>query len=170
MKILKIRWLVDRNGGKHRKVVAIVSREIEKDALRRCLSAMQGTTDALIDVGRTAENGDENFREKIKAVENKHFDAVRLLIPVSTQSALLSFVKKRINELENICEGVFLLRELSPRTLDRIVSFGEILSTKIVSAKFDSIKVENVWKDAREIIKTDSNFGFAAVDFPETNN
>jgi aspartokinase/homoserine dehydrogenase 1 len=81
----------------------------------------------------------------------------------------LSFVKKRINELENICEGVFLLRELSPRTLDRIVSFGEILSTKIVSAKFDSIKVENVWKDAREIIKTDSNFGFAAVDFPETN-
>jgi aspartokinase/homoserine dehydrogenase 1 len=151
------------------KVVEIVKNEIEKDACVVVLSAMQGTTDALIDIGRTAENGDENFREKIKAVENKHFDAVRLLIPVSVQSALLSFVKKRINELENICEGVFLLHELSPRTLDRIVSFGEILSTKIVSAKFDSINVKNTWKDARELIKTDSNFGFAAVDFPKTN-
>lgn len=151
------------------KVVEIVKNAIEKDVCAVVLSAMQGTTDALIEAGKLAESGDENFRETIKKIETKHFEAVRALMPIEAQSGLLSLVKKQINELENIFEGVFLLRELSARTLDRIVSFGEILSTKIVSAKFDAVQIENIWKDARELIETDSNFGFAAVDFQKTN-
>ncbi len=82
---------------------------------------------------------------------------------------MADFVESNISELEKICEGVFLLRELSPRTLDRITGFGEILATKIVSAKFESIEIANIWKDSRELIKTDSNFGFVAVDFVKTN-
>ena len=169
MKVLKFGGSSVGNAESIEKVVAIVKRAIEKDSCAVVLSAMQGTTDALIAAGELAENGDENFREKIKKIETKHFAAVRELLPVQAQSGLLSFVKKRINELENICEGVFLLRELSLRTLDRITSFGEILSTKIISAKLDSLPIENVWKDSRELIKTNSNFGFAAVDFAKTN-
>jgi len=130
------------------------------------LSAMHGTTDALIEVGKTAESGDESFREKIRAIAENHLETIRALM---SENAVANFVKANIAELAQICEGVFLLRELSPRTLDRIVSFGEILSTKIVSAKFDSVSIENVWKDSRELIKTDSNFGFATVDFAKTN-
>jgi len=169
MKVLKFGGSSVGNAENIEKVVAIVSKAIEKDSCVVVLSAMQYATDALIEAGKLSEGGDESFRGKIKETAEKHYEAVRLLLPVSAQNELLSFAEERINELTNICEGVFLLRELSPRTLDRIVSFGEILSTKIVSAKFDSLGIENVWKDSREIIKTDSNFGFATVDFAKTN-
>ena len=169
MKVLKFGGSSVGNAENIEKVVEIIKNAIENKACVVVLSAMQGATDALIEAGRFAESGNVIFREKIKEFSDKHYEIVRLLLPVSVQNALSGFVKERIDELENIYEGVFLLRELSPRTLDRIVSFGEILSTKIVSAKLDSLGVENVWKDSREIIKTDSNFGFAAVDFSETN-
>lgn len=151
------------------KVIEIVKNASEKDSCAVVLSAMQGTTDALILVGKLAESGDESFRSKIQLIENKHLEAIEKLFSGDSQNNITEFVKESIQELKNICEGIFLLRELSPRTLDRIVSFGEILSTKLVSAKFDSLEIENVWVDSRQIIRTDSNFVNAAVDFIKTN-
>ncbi|MEQ1643861.1 MAG: bifunctional aspartate kinase/homoserine dehydrogenase I, partial [Pyrinomonadaceae bacterium] len=56
-----------------------------------------------------------------------------------------------------------------PKTLDRILSFGEIVSTKMVSARMIESGIDNEWKDSRLVIRTDSNHGFGAVDFAETN-
>ena len=152
------------------KVVEIIKSEIEKDSCAVVLSAMSGTTDALINIAKTAESGDESFRSTIKHLETKHLETARALLDEnSPDSGIFDFIENRFNELKKICEGVFLLRELSIRTLDRIVSFGEILSTKIISAKLSSAKIENVWKDSRQLIRTDSNFGNAAVDFEKTN-
>ncbi|MBS1797896.1 MAG: bifunctional aspartate kinase/homoserine dehydrogenase I [Acidobacteria bacterium] len=151
------------------KVIEIVGKSIADETCVVVLSAMQGTTDALIEVGKMAEKGDDGFRSKIKEIEHKHFTAVFALIPESSRDMVCDFIENRINELKNICEGVYLLRELSARTLDRIVSLGEILSTKIVAAKFSSLGVVNIWKDSRQLIRTDSNYGFAAVDFEKTN-
>ena len=78
-------------------------------------------------------------------------------------------VKKRCNEIEDICNGVFLLRELSLRTKDSIISYGEFLSTQIFAAKLKSLGIRNTWKDARELIITNSEFGMANVDFAATN-
>ena len=78
-------------------------------------------------------------------------------------------VKKRCNEIEDICNGVFLLRELSMRTKDTIISYGELLSTQIFAAKLKSLGINNTWKDARELIITNSEFGMANVDFAATN-
>ncbi|HSK71802.1 MAG TPA: hypothetical protein VK892_08920, partial [Pyrinomonadaceae bacterium] len=169
MKVLKFGGSSVANAENIEKVAAIVGKEIEKDSCVVILSAMQGMTDALIEVGKTAESGDESFRQKIDAIKERHLETIRILIPADKQGDASDFVESSINDLEKICEGVFLLRELTARTLDRIVSFGEILLTKIVSAKFDSLQIENVWKDSRELIRTDSNFGFAAVDFRATN-
>ena len=169
MKILKFGGSSVADAESFAKVVEIITKAIEKDVCIVVLSAVQGTTDTLIEIGRDAEKGDDEFREKIKLIEDKHFEIVRELIPISQHSAILSFLKKRLNELENLCEGVYMLRELTARSLDRIVSFGEILSSNILSSKLNSLEVENIWKDTREIIRTDSKFGFAAVDFPATN-
>ncbi len=169
MKVLKFGGSSVASAENIEKTVEIIKSKIEKNPCVVVLSAMQGTTDALIEVGKTAESGDESFREKISAIAEKHFEAIRDLLPESARKAIADFVGSNIVELEKICEGVFLLHELSPRTLDRITGFGEILSTKIVSAKFDSMQISNVWKDSREFIKTDSNFGFAAVNFAKTN-
>lgn len=171
MKVLKFGGSSVGSAQSIKKAVAIINSEISRSdsSCVVVLSAMQGTTDGLIEAGKLAESGDEVFRQRLKAIEDKHFEAIRELLPIGAQSGALSFIKKRLNELESICEGVFLLRELTPRSLDRIMSFGEIFSTRIVAAVFDSLKIENVWKDSRELIRTDSNFGFAAVDFQTTN-
>ncbi|HKX82839.1 MAG TPA: bifunctional aspartate kinase/homoserine dehydrogenase I [Pyrinomonadaceae bacterium] len=132
------------------------------------LSAMQGTTDSLIEVGRRAESGDEGFRDRIRALAERHFDAVDGLIHNDKES-VRGFVESSIKELERICEGVFLLRELSPRSLDNILGFGELLSTRIASHAFAELGIENEWKDSRELIRTDSSFGSASVDFITTD-
>ncbi|MBA3784470.1 MAG: bifunctional aspartate kinase/homoserine dehydrogenase I [Acidobacteria bacterium] len=170
MKVLKFGGSSVGNAENIEKVVEIVTSEIKKNSCAVVLSAMQGTTDALIETGKLAESGDEIFRQKINEIKAKHFEAIRTLFPASAQNDLLDSVEKRIGELEKICEGVFLLHELSPRTLDRIVGYGEILLTNIIAAKFDSLGIENVWKDTRELIITDSNFGFATVNFEKTNS
>ena len=169
MKVLKFGGSSVGSAENIEKVVEIVRKSIETDTCAVVLSAMQGTTDGLIDVARTAERGDDSFRPKLREIEAKHQKAARALLGENSQDGVFDFIENRINELKNICEGVYLLRELSARTLDRIVSFGEILSTKIVAAKFNSMGIENVWKDSRQLIRTDSNYGYAAVDFQKTN-
>lgn len=169
MKVLKFGGSSVGNAENIGKVIEIVKKSIEKERCIVVLSAMSGTTDGLINIAKLAENHDESFRIKIKELEEKHITAARILLGENSQDGIFDFIENRFNELRNICEGVFLLRELSPRTLDRVVSFGEILSTKIVSAKFASLGVENVWIDARQLIRTDSNFVNANVDFETTN-
>jgi bifunctional aspartokinase / homoserine dehydrogenase 1 len=169
MKVLKFCGSSVGSSAAMQKVFEIAKKAVETEKCVVVLSAMQGVTDSLIEIGNLAAKGDEGFREQIKLLETKHFTAIRELLPIANQSGVLSAVKIRLNELENLCEGIFLLQELSARTLDRIVSFGELLSSTIISAKFSAENIANVWRDTRELIKTDSNFGFAAVNFPATD-
>ncbi|RYY26362.1 MAG: bifunctional aspartate kinase/homoserine dehydrogenase I, partial [Chitinophagaceae bacterium] len=134
------------------------------------LSAFGGITDILIGAGKSAASGDETYKDKLVAVEQRHLEAVKSLLPVDKQSGVLSLVKTMCNELEDICNGVYLLGELSPRTLDRVVSYGELISSRIVAAKMAAAGISSEWKDSRELIQTNAAFGFAAVDFNATNN
>jgi bifunctional aspartokinase / homoserine dehydrogenase 1 len=169
MRVMKFGGSSVANAGNMKKVAEIV-RDASSDDLIVVLSAMQGTTDTLIEIGRTAEKGDPAFRKEIDGVRERHVDAARNLISESEVQSVLEFIGGNVEELTRICEGVFLLRELSPRSLDSILSFGELLSTRIASAAFAASGIENEWKDSRELIRTDSAFGFAAVDFAATNN
>jgi aspartokinase/homoserine dehydrogenase 1 len=94
---------------------------------------------------------------------------VKALIPAAQQSSLLSLVKKSCNEIEDICNGIFMLGELTARTKDRISSYGEWLSSQIVSAKLKADGISNEWKDARELIVTDFNYTAGEVQFDITN-
>ncbi len=150
-------------------VIDIVRESLESGPCAVVLSAMQGTTDQLIEAGRSAERGDDGYIEILSNIAEKHVVAIRKLFGDEEHSAITDFVEMTIGELENLCEGVRLVRELSPRTLDRILSFGELVSTRIVSAKLTADGIDNEWLDSRNFIKTNSNHGFAAVDFAETN-
>ena len=61
-----------------------------------------------------ASKADVSYKEKLQLIEQRHLTAVKELIPLDQQSSVLSMVKKRCNEIEDICNGIFLLRELSP--------------------------------------------------------
>ncbi len=169
MQVLKFGGTSVANAVNISKAVAIIRKAVAKGKTTVVVSALGGTTDVLIDAGKLAAAGNETYLEKLKTIENRHIQTIQELIPVSAHSAILSAIKKQLNELESVCEGVFLLRELTPRSLDRIVSFGELMSSMIVSHKLTCEKIEHVWKDSREIIFTDSNYTHAAVDFAKTD-
>ncbi|RTL58855.1 MAG: bifunctional aspartate kinase/homoserine dehydrogenase I [Sphingobacteriales bacterium] len=152
-----------------KKVMKIVSERVVNEKIILVVSALGGTTDALIACGTLAASGDEGYKENLQKIEHRHLETVKELIPVQNQSSVLSLVKKMCNEIEDICNGVFLLNELSERTKDRIVSYGELMSSQIISAAFQLNGVKNAWLDSRTVIKTNSNYSFAAVDFAVTN-
>ena len=149
--------------------ISIIKSEAAKGQVSIVLSAMQGTTDALIEAGRRAEQGDDGYIGVISQIGERHIETIKELFGNGERTEVADFVETTVKELEDLCEGVRLLRELSPKTLDRILSFGEITSTKIVSAKLTADGVANSWADSRSLIKTDSHHGSAAVVFPETN-
>lgn len=152
------------------KVVEIVSATIKKEPAVVVVSALGGVTDLLLSAATLAACGDEAYREKLTVVEQRHLDAVKQLLPVAGQSQLLSLVKKACNEIEDICNGIYLLRELTPRSKDRIASYGEWLSSQIIAARFNSAGVPAQWKDSRELIRTNSGFTAAEVDYAVTNH
>ena len=151
------------------KVVEIVSATIKKEPAVVVVSALGGVTDLLLGAATLAAAGDETYREKLTTVEQRHLDAVKQLLPVAGQSQLLSLVKKACNEIEDICNGIFLLRELTARSKDRIASYGEWLSSQIIAARFNTGGVAAQWIDARTLIRTNSNFTAAEVDYVVTN-
>lgn len=168
MKVLKFGGSSVANAENIKKVAAIVKKpEYQKAVI--IVSALGGVTDLLIQTGSAASHGLESYKETLLQLEKRHIDTAKGLLPVTTQSSCLSSIKQQFNELEDICEGVFRLGELSARTKDRIVSFGELLSSKIIAAFFQSAGLNNQWIDSRTIIKTNSNYGFATVYFELTN-
>lgn len=163
MKVLKFGGSSVANAENILKVVEIV-RQVEERAVV-VLSAMQGTTDRLIDAGRLAEAGDRRYIAKINEIRAQHELAIERLFDASpSRDGVQGYLEKKLEDLQSLCRGIDLIRELSPRTLDRLIAFGELISTRIVSAYLTSISVENVWIDSRDLIRTDSNFGAAAVD------
>jgi aspartokinase/homoserine dehydrogenase 1 len=169
MKVLKFGGTSVGSADAINKTISIVSSKLKDDSLVVVVSALSGTTDLLISSGQLAAEGNEEYKESLKKLENRHLDAVKELIPVQQQSSVLSQVKKYCNEIEDICNGIFLLHELSVRTKDKLVSYGELLSSKIITAAFNAKNIPATWTNSMELVKTDSGFGNAAVDFVVTN-
>ena len=168
MQVLKFGGSSVANATNINKVVTIVTSAIEKEPTVLVVSALGGVTDTLLKIGHLASLSDDSYKLLLKEMENRHLDTVRELLPIQQQSATLSLVKQQFNEMEGICDGVFLLGELSPRTKDRVVSYGELLSSMMIASKFQSLQIDQIWTDARKLIITNSNHGNATVDFANT--
>ncbi|MEO6404808.1 MAG: bifunctional aspartate kinase/homoserine dehydrogenase I [Ferruginibacter sp.] len=169
MQVLKFGGSSVENAENINKVVGIILKAAAKDTSIIVVSALGGITDALLKTATAAAAGNEDYLETLTEIEKRHINVIKEIIPVTHQSSLLSLVKKICNDIADICRGIFLLGELSDRIKDRVISFGEILSSHILSAKLNMIGLENEWKDSRELITTDSGFGKASVDFQVSN-
>src|SRR6478735_1421860 len=121
MQVLKFGGSSVANAENIRKVISIVEHSVKKDRTIVVVSALGGITDKLIHCAMLASAGDESYKQEVKEIELRHLEAVRQLVPVNNQSSVLSLVMKLCNEIEDICNGVFLLGELSLRTKDRII-------------------------------------------------
>jgi bifunctional aspartokinase / homoserine dehydrogenase 1 len=132
------------------------------------ISALGGITDELLNCGSLAAKGEASYKESLHKITERHLNVVKELLPLTRQSGVLSFVMQQFNEVEDICNGIFLLNDFTGRTKDRILSYGELISSQIISSYLASDGLPNKWIDARKLIATDSQFTKAAVLFDKT--
>jgi aspartokinase/homoserine dehydrogenase 1 len=126
------------------------------------LSAMGGVTNLLSAMAEDAANGIE-FTAGLAELEKRHFDAVKALLDVQNQNPALTRLKIHFNQLEELLQGVLTLRELTPKTRDQVLAFGERCSTLMVSKIAAQHFGDVLFVDAADVIKTDGAFGNAKV-------
>jgi aspartokinase/homoserine dehydrogenase 1 len=151
------------------KVITIVNQKAKDNKLAVVVSALSGITDILINASKKAAAKDETYKTNIEEIKQKHFDAIADLVDAANQNQLLIKINSQINQLQTLLDGCFLLGELSPRTSDAVASFGELLSSQIIATALQQTIPNSNFKDSRDLIKTNSNFGKASVDFEVTN-
>lgn len=151
-----------------RNVIGIISEKQKEVPLIVVVSAFKGVTDQLFEVARQASVDDEAYKDTITEIEKRHFETIRTLLPAGEQSDVITSFKLTLNELEGILQGVSLIHELTKKTLDFIVGFGERFSALILTACLNHHGVSAGFLDTRTLIKTDTNFGAARVLVPQT--
>src|SRR6218665_1076684 len=151
------------------KAIEIVAQKSKENQLAVVVSAFSGVTDLLILAGKTASSKDKNYKEIVSQIEKKHKEAIDELIPLSEQSDIIDTINSNINHLKTLLDGCYLLGELSSRTADIVAGFGELLSSQIIAVALRQKVSNSTFKDSRELIITNSNFGKASVDFAVTN-
>lgn len=127
-------------------------------------SAFGGVTDSLIEMSTRAANADESYIELFETFSKRHIDAAKVLLKTDTEKVVLKGLKENHKTLKDILHGIFLVREVSPRTMDYVLSFGERNSNYIIAHVLTLNGLSADYLDARKIIVTDKNFGAAKVD------
>ncbi|CAZ94543.1 bifunctional aspartate kinase/homoserine dehydrogenase I [Zobellia galactanivorans] len=169
MKVLKFGGTSVANASNISLVKNIVSQSDAKKTIV-VVSAFGGVTDLLLNAAQQASAQDQGYKSILKEIEDRHLDTAKSLIHVSAQSKVLSKVKSEINTLETLLEGAFLIGEITPRLSDKIVSYGELLSSYIINEYFIQEDLNSAYIDSRELIKTNDINGKAAVNFDLTND
>ena len=150
-------------------VLQIISNHSNSNNLFVVVSALGGITDLLLQAGNEAASNNDAFKNTLSIIEKRHLDTVRELIPIASQSAVISTVKSKLNDLESLCEGAYLLSELSPKTSAVIASFGEILSSYIISEAAKAKNLDLILQDSRNFITT-IEAEKVTVNYPATNS
>ena len=168
MQVLKFGGTSVANAEAIQQVVEIVSRSVDRDRTILVVSAIRGCTDALIRIGNLASQRDEAYKEVIDSLQKQHHQIIKEVLPVEKQEESRETCDSLFNSLRSIAQGVFLLGELSPTSLDAIQGFGEQWSSRIIATKLASIGIATKWVDSRKIIRTVSKGEKNAVDVQKT--
>lgn len=130
------------------------------------VSALGGITDQLISTSRMAATGDAAYEGAYREIVRRHEEMVKGVIPAGETQTLLHYqVNELLDELKDIFQGIYLIKDLSPKTSDTIVSYGERLSSLIASRLIQGA----VWFDSRTFIKTEKKHNKHTLDTELTN-
>jgi len=132
-------------------------------------SAFEGVTNQLIDLSKKALKRDNSFLGNFQSLRIKHFEIFDALVTHSKKNTVQKKITNLFDDLNDILKGIYLLKELTPRILDNVVSYGERLSAFIISEALKSMNIECNFLDTTKLIKTNSAFGNAHVNYDVTN-
>ena len=155
--VAAVRRLIGIVGGERRPKVVVVS-------------ALSKVTDALIQIGRLAEQGDAPAAaEAVRALHRRHAEMAALVETPQRKADLVAALDELFHELETIVHALAVIEEVSPRSADTIVAFGELASSRIVAAAFEDAGLRSRWLDARQVLITDAQHGAAQPDRKATD-
>ncbi|MBQ8521939.1 MAG: aspartate kinase, partial [Bacteroides sp.] len=130
------------------------------------VSALGGITDKLIRTSQMAADGNAAYEKEYRDIVNRHIEMVYTVIPAGDKRGeLLDKVNELLSELKDIFQGIYLIRDLSPKTSAAIVSYGERLSSLITATLIE----DAVWYDSRTFIKTEKKHAKHILDSDLTN-
>ncbi|MBN2178546.1 MAG: aspartate kinase [Deltaproteobacteria bacterium] len=140
------------------RIVGIIKSRLEQQPVV-INSAMGKTTRKLLDIARLSADGmDEKALLRLNEIREYHFDMARGLMPDFEKSETRTTLERYFEELQRLLGGLSVLRELTPRSQDRILSYGELVATTIIASTLQNRGINARWLDAREFIITDERF------------
>jgi aspartokinase/homoserine dehydrogenase 1 len=125
------------------------------------VSALSGITDSLIDISRRAAAGDKTFAVMADILRNRHLETMNAFLKGDGRKQATADFNQLFAELNRTLDGISILGELSARTLDLMMSFGERFSASLLAHIFTAAGINAAFLDARPLVKTDNAFGYA---------
>ena len=147
MKVLKFGGTSVANSESLSNVLKIVQKQ--KGSIAVVVSALGGITDLLVEMLSLAQSGQDHYKDNLAVIEKRHLETIKKCVPIQHQSAIISFLKKNLNELESRLDAVHLLEEATPKNNASISAYGEILSSNIIQEIFSFNDIDSVLKDSR---------------------
>ena len=156
------------NSDRVREVASIITAQSEKGPTIAVVSALGHVTDELVAASELAKAGDRRYAAKLEEIRDLHLERVKELTSPEDRSDVAKSVDSILAGLEELLQGVSLVRECTARTQDGVLSVGEQLSTILVAAALRARGTDAEACDTTRLIVTDTNFGAAAVDLAAT--
>jgi aspartokinase/homoserine dehydrogenase 1 len=169
MKVLKFGGTSVKNAENINKTIAIIRENLAQEKLVVVVSAFGGITNKLIEASVKASSGDDSYKVTFNEISTAHIQAIEGLVSGVLKKDCEEYVADLLTSFKDILHGLSLIRELSPRSLDLVSSFGERLSAFIISKALTQQGIDSKFLDARDVIKTDNTFGAAKVNFEKTD-
>ena len=177
MKVLKFGGTSVGSAENINKVISILEQQSKSSKIAVVVSAVGGITDKLLEAANLACNKNVDYKQVYNGIWSRHNKVVEGLFANSENDKSLQkdhevlhdLISEKLNELRSLLDGIYLINELSPKTKDKLLSFGEAMSSIIIYHTLKSRKIDTNLKNSQELITTDLNFNNAAVNFEITN-
>lgn len=151
-----------------KKVIAILDTYSKEEPVICVVSAIGGITDKLLRAGEFAQQKNENYLAEFKSIKEIHLNLLSELIPDNNDTAK-EYVESKLTVLKSLLDGIYLINELSPKTSDKLVSFGELFSSYILAETMKNQGLDAIRKNSQDLIVTNSKFTKAEVNYGVTN-
>ncbi|RNC86356.1 MAG: bifunctional aspartate kinase/homoserine dehydrogenase I [Winogradskyella sp.] len=162
MKVLKFGGTSVGSAANITQVISILEKKSQDTSIVAVVSAVGGVTDKLLKAGDLAIKKDEAYLQVFEDIQNIHIELVNTLI-LEDNNEIIAKIESKLSELKSLLEGLFLLNDLTPKISDKLVSFGELLSSYIIAECMASKQMNVTRKNSQELIVTNNNHGNAQV-------
>ena len=159
MKVLKFGGTSVGSAKNIKKVIEIVKSSCENDQIAVVVSAVGGITDKLMSASQKAIDNDLNYKNDFNKLKQQHLDVTEGLLSGTSLVNTTDIILEKLTELERLLDGIFLIKELSPKTTDKLLSFGENIELGKMADQYPTGRVAPTvtWRLMKQIVEVNGD-------------